>query len=153
MITVADSLAGIFLCQFGVILVYAALGVKLMRKVRQFAAGVRRGTFIDSGYSREITRVAALLVLYPVIYIALTLPLSAGRMWSMARDGRSYGSTYAVFAGCMLTSCGFADVSVYLLTRLRLLRATGMATDEHRSLDDGGVALDSRAESYVVVPK
>lgn len=144
---------GIFLCQFGVVLVYAALGMKLIRKVRQFAAGVRRGTFIDSGYSREITRVAALLVLYPMIYIALTLPLSAGRMWSMARDGQSYGNSYAILAGCMITSCGFADVSVYLLTRLRLLRATGMATDEHRSLDSGGIAMNSPDEAHVQVSK
>lgn len=124
-----------------------------MRKVRQFAAGVRRGTFIDSGYSREITRVAALLVLYPIIYIALTLPLSVGRMWSMARKGQGYGDAYAVFAGCMITSCGFADVFVYLLTRLRLLRATGMATDEHRSLNSGGVAMQARTGSHGRMPK
>lgn len=139
--------AGIFLCQFGVLVLYAALGIKLIRKVRQFAAGVRRGTFIDSGYSREITRVAALLVLYPIIYIALTLPLSAGRMWSMAREGQHYSMIYAVFAGCMITSCGVADVLVYSLTRLRLLRATGMAPDEHRSLNSDGVALHSRTAS------
>lgn len=145
----ADSRAvGIFLCQLGVIVLYAALGIKLIRKVRQFAAGVRRGTFIDSGYSREITRVAALLVLYPIIYIALTLPLSAGRMWSMAREGQHYSMTYAVFAGCMITSCGVADVLVYSLTRLRLLRATGMAPDEHRRLNGDGIALHSRTASH-----
>lgn len=134
-------------------MVYATLGLKLLRKVQQFAAGVRRGTFVGGGHNREITRVAALLVLYPIIYIALTLPLSIGRMWSMARDGRSYSNAYAIFAGCMITSCGFADALVYSLTRLRLLQATGMAVDRHRCLGSGEVALQSGTESSAKVPE
>lgn len=118
-----------------------------MRKVRDFAAGARRGTFVDSGYSRDITRVAGLMVLYPLVYILLTLPLSAGRMWSMARGGKSYSDGYAIFAGCMLTSCGLMDVLLYSITRRRLLRATGMAVDGQHDLPSARISLQSGAAS------
>lgn len=118
-----------------------------MRKVKQFATGARRGTFIESGCSREITRVAALMLLYPLIYIVLTLPLSAGRMWSMAHNGNSYSNGYAVFAGCMLTSCGFVDVLLYSLTRRRLLQATGLVAGQQYSLPSASISLRSGAAS------
>ena len=71
-----------------------------------------------------VNRITKLMMLYPCVYVLLTLPLSAGRMWSMAHHGRPYSNSYACFAGSMLTSCGWVDSLLYTLTRRRLLRDT-----------------------------
>lgn len=62
------------------------------------------------------------MVLYPLVYIVLTLPLSAGRMYAMAHNGRHISTTYDIFAGSFLTSCGWVDSLLYTLTRRRLLK-------------------------------
>ena len=63
-------------------------------------------------------------MLYPCVYIVLTLPLSIGRMWSMAHPGHHLYDPYAIAAAALLTSCGWIDSLLYTLTRKALLRDT-----------------------------
>lgn len=71
-----------------------------------------------------VNRITKLMTLYPCVYVLLTLPLSAGRMWSMANDSKPYSYEYALVAGAMITSCGWVDTLLYTLTRRRLLKDT-----------------------------
>lgn len=73
---------------------------------------------------RAVNRITMLMTLYPCVYVCLTLPLSAGRMWSMAHGGRAYSDHFAILAGSFLTSCGWVDSLLYTLTRKRLLQDT-----------------------------
>jgi len=70
----------------------------------------------------KIDRAAKLMVLYPVVYIVLTLPLSAGRMWSMAHGGVGLPDAYSCLAGALIASTGFVDALLYTLTRKQLLK-------------------------------
>ena len=69
-----------------------------------------------------VNRITKLMTLYPCVYVILTLPLSAGRMWSMAHNRKPYSDQYALVAGAMITSCGWVDTLLYTLTRRRLLK-------------------------------
>lgn len=69
-----------------------------------------------------VNRITKLMTLYPCVYVLLTLPLSAGRMWSMAHGSKPYSDEYALVAGTMITSCGWVDTLLYTLTRRRLLK-------------------------------
>lgn len=71
-----------------------------------------------------VNRITTLMTLYPCVYVLLTLPLSAGRMWSMAHNSKPYSDEYALVAGAMITSCGWVDTLLYTLTRRRLLKDT-----------------------------
>lgn len=64
----------------------------------------------------------------------------------MAHNGKPYSDGYAVFAGCMITSCGFVDVTLYSLTRRRLLIATGMETERPHSLQSAPTDKDNGEE-------
>lgn len=63
------------------------------------------------------------MMLYPCFYILLTLPLSVGRMWSMAHHQQT-GIIFSCIAGSLMTSCGWVDCLLYTLTRRRLLQDT-----------------------------
>lgn len=69
----------------------------------------------------KVDRAARLMVLYPFFYIVLTLPLSAGRMWSMAHHGQELPNVYQCVAGTLLASSGLVDALLYTLTRKTLL--------------------------------
>jgi hypothetical protein len=118
-------LAGVFLVQFGTVVLYVVTFFMLRKKTKQI--------FANAGQARDqpniatvkaVNRITTLMTLYPCVYVILTLPLSAGRMWSMAHDSTPYSNGYACFAGAMITSCGWVDTLLYTLTRRRLLRDT-----------------------------
>lgn len=71
-----------------------------------------------------VNRVTKLMTLYPCVYVILTLPLSASRMWSMAHHGAEISDGLACTAGALLASCGWVDSLLYTLTRKALLRDT-----------------------------
>lgn len=71
-----------------------------------------------------VNRITTLMTIYPCVYVLLTLPLSAGRMWSMSHNSKPYSNEYALVAGALITSCGWVDTLLYTLTRRRLLRDT-----------------------------
>jgi hypothetical protein len=65
------------------------------------------------------------MVLYPVAYVALSLPLPAGRLavWS----GAEVSLTFYCIGATLMTSCGFVDTILYTLTRRVLIKEIGDA--------------------------
>jgi hypothetical protein len=68
------------------------------------------------------------MVIYPLVYLVLSLPLAAGRM-ATAR-GNSPSKTYFGIAGCLMALSGLMDVTVYTLTRRHLLIDTEHSTTD-----------------------
>lgn len=62
---------------------------------------------------------------YPAFYVALTLPLAAGRLAAMT--GTTLSPVYYSIAGSMMASCGFIDVILYVTTRKALVGTHGAA--------------------------
>lgn len=96
----------------------------LRYKTKRVFEQVRQGHTANMNTVLAVNRVAKLMTLYPCVYVLLTLPLSAGRMWSYSQGGKPYSLRYATFAGSMLGSCGWVDSLLYTLTRQRLLKET-----------------------------
>lgn len=111
----------IFIVQFGTIIIYIAVLVKLRAAVAAVVPSIR----IQSQTYAKVDRAAKMMVLYPLAYIILTLPLSAGRMWSMAHHEKSLPDTYQIVAGALLASCGWVDTLLYTLTRKSLIDGGG----------------------------
>ncbi|KAL1305384.1 hypothetical protein AAFC00_002277 [Neodothiora populina] len=116
----------IFIVQFGTIIIYAAVLVQLKTAMRAIVPSIRA----QSDTFAKVDHAARLMVLYPFFYIILTLPLSAGRMWSMAHKGTELPNTYQCVAGALLSSSGFVDAALYTLTRKTLL-AGGLSKPIH----------------------
>jgi G protein-coupled glucose receptor regulating Gpa2 C-term len=68
---------------------------------------------------RRLNRVVIYMVIYPVAYVILSLPLAAGRM-SVSR-GIVPSKTYFAVAGAFMALSGCVDVIVYTVTRRHLL--------------------------------
>jgi hypothetical protein len=66
------------------------------------------------------------MVIYPIAYVALALPLPAGRLavWS----GAKVSLTFYCIGATLMTSCGFIDTVLYTLTRRVLVREIGDAS-------------------------
>lgn len=115
----------VFLIQFGTILIYLMTFYQLRKKTSQLFQGHQVGhNAPNMATVQAVNRITKLMTLYPCVYVILTLPLSAGRMWSMAHHGESTSSAFACTAGALITSCGWVDSLLYTLTRRRLLRDT-----------------------------
>jgi hypothetical protein len=69
----------------------------------------------QSRSSNRIHRIARYMVLYPITYVILSLPLAAGRMYSMT--GKNPSIAYYCVAGGLMTSSGFVDAILYAFTR------------------------------------
>lgn len=63
------------------------------------------------------------MVVYPIAYVALSLPLPAGRLavWS----GDKVSLTFYCIGATLMTSCGLADTILYTITRRVLIREIG----------------------------
>lgn len=70
--------------------------------------------------TRTIQRVARLMLVYPIAYTCLTLPLAAFRMASHSNNRPP--DRILLFAGTCMASCGWVDVILYLITRRTILR-------------------------------
>lgn len=107
----------IFIVQFGIVILYAAIFLHLKQAVRRIMPALQAQS---TAYS-QVDRAAKLMILYPLFYILLTLPLSAGRMWSMAHHGASLPNAYQCVAGALIGSSGWVDALLYTLTRKTLI--------------------------------
>ncbi len=120
--------SGVFLVQFGTVVIYIITFFMLRHKTKQLfalhAASGDRGNGPNIATIRSVNRITKLMTLYPCVYVLLTLPVSAGRMWSMAHNATPYSDAYACAAGAMITSCGWVDSLLYTLTRRKLLQDT-----------------------------
>lgn len=147
----------VFLSEFGLIVLYAVTFIQLRKKTNGLFSAADRNAGISVTNQKSIdavNRITTLMMLYPLVYVVLTLPLSAARMWSMARGGRTPSDLTNCVTGALLASCGWVDCLLYTLTRERLLantmnskKGTGNGTDtgashsEHQS--KGGTILQT----------
>ena len=97
-----------------------------------------------SANSQKINRAARFMVIYPIAYVALSLPLPAGRLavWS----GAKVSLTYYCSTATLMTSCGFIDTILYTLTRRVLVNEIG---DSSAGLSYG---TDWRERTAATVP-
>ncbi|EER27098.1 hypothetical protein CPC735_024340 [Coccidioides posadasii C735 delta SOWgp] len=105
----------IFVAEFGSIAMYSILFFYLRRQLSA-------SPLISGGqkeHLRRLRRVTGYMVLYPLAYIVLSLPLAAGRM-AMAR-GDKLSVVYFCVAGALIASSGFVDVVMYAMTRRALI--------------------------------
>jgi hypothetical protein len=134
----------LFLSEFGLIVLYVVTFIHLRKKTRSmFSAenSVANQKSIDA-----VNRITTLMMLYPLVYVVLTLPLSAARMWSMARNGQSPGNVTNCVTGALLASCGWVDCLLYTLTRERLLDQTmNKARGPGTGTGTGGTGTDLNA--------
>jgi hypothetical protein len=116
----------LFLSEFGLIVLYVVTFFQLRKKTRSMFSEDRvAGISVTNQKSIDaVNRITTLMMLYPLVYVVLTLPLSAARMWSMARGGASPGNVTNCVTGALLASCGWVDCLLYTLTRERLLDQT-----------------------------
>lgn len=70
---------------------------------------------------KKLQRTARTMVVYPVAYIILTLPLAIGRVAAMA--GKELSLVYFCVAGTMMATCGVMDVLLYLSTRKAIIKS------------------------------
>ncbi|WEW56776.1 hypothetical protein PRK78_002229 [Emydomyces testavorans] len=105
----------IFIAEFGSIAIYSILFFYLRRQVSASPLMGHR----QKEHLRRLRRVTGYMVLYPLAYIILSLPLAAGRM-AMA-GGTRLSVAYLSVAGALISSSGFVDVVMYALTRRALL--------------------------------
>ncbi|KAI9849309.1 MAG: hypothetical protein M1837_004769 [Sclerophora amabilis] len=103
----------IFIADFGTIVIFALLHV-IMRR-RRLNRGRNERSDAESQTIRRFEQAARYMIIYPVIHVVLTLPLTAGRIAAMS--GRNPPVWYYCFAGTMTTSCGFFNVVCYWMTR------------------------------------
>ncbi|CAG7953712.1 unnamed protein product [Penicillium olsonii] len=115
----------IFLSEFGTVALYAIMFFYLRQRMNQ-AKILRRG---QQESLQRLNRVVIYMVVYPLLYLILSLPLAAGRMATARGDAPS--KTYFGVAGCLMALSGFFDVMVYTLTRRHLLLDTEHSTTDH----------------------
>lgn len=121
----------IFIAEFGTVALYTVMFFYLRRRMQQ-------AKFLRTGQQeslKRLNRVVVYMVIYPLLYLVLSLPLAAGRM-STAR-GSSPSKTYFGVAGCLMALSGFMDVLVYTLTRRHLMIDTEHSTTD-RAYYEGG---------------
>ncbi|EAL86992.2 hypothetical protein LV164_003185 [Aspergillus fumigatus] len=105
----------IFLAEFGTVCLYAVMWFQLRAQIKQSA-------ILGSNHTaslKRLRRVIGYMVIYPIAYIVLSLPLAAGRM-ATAR-GNTPSLAYFCVAGALITSSGLVDVLLYTLTRRNLI--------------------------------
>ncbi|KAF2709644.1 hypothetical protein K504DRAFT_407036 [Pleomassaria siparia CBS 279.74] len=95
----------IFIVEFGTIAIYGHVFVHLRGRIR----------IILNNDTSKLSRATKFMVMYPAVYIVLTLPLALGRMVSMA--GSELPDLSLCVSGALLTSCGWVDALLYTLTR------------------------------------
>ncbi|EME86978.1 uncharacterized protein MYCFIDRAFT_118421, partial [Pseudocercospora fijiensis CIRAD86] len=112
----------IFVVELGTVAIYLMTFLALRKKTSQLLVGSTISKYSPNPATiKAVNRITILMTLYPLVYVVLTLPLSAGRMWSMSHGSRPTSDLFSCIAGALLTSCGWVDSLLYTLTRKRLL--------------------------------
>ncbi|KAL3475215.1 G protein-coupled glucose receptor regulating Gpa2-domain-containing protein [Aspergillus californicus] len=126
----------IFLAEFGTVSLYAVLWFQLRRRIKQSA--ILGSSHIES--LKRLRRVVGYMVIYPMSYIVLSLPLAAGRM--ATAQGDTPGIVYFCVSGAMITSSGLVDVLLYTLTRKNLILESEPSADQsyHKFPKNGGAS-------------
>lgn len=114
----------VFMVQFSTVIIYALVLLHLRKTMNIIMPAASQ-----SDTYAKVDRAAKLMVVYPFCYIVLTLPLSAGRMWSLAHGGKALPDDYALIAGALITSSGWVDVLLYTFTRKQLIRGSNLSSN------------------------
>lgn len=114
----------IFIAEFGTIVLYGIMFFYLQRRMKQ-AAMLRQN---HQENLKRLNRVVIYMVIYPLVYLVLSLPLAAGRMSTARHIIQS--RTYFAVAGSLMALSGLVDVLVYTLTRRHLLLETEISTSD-----------------------
>ena len=67
----------------------------------------------------RLNRVVVYMVIYPFVYLVLSLPLAAGRMYTATNPPLS--KVYFSVAGSLMAFSGFVDSAVYTFTRRQIV--------------------------------
>ncbi|KAF2789081.1 hypothetical protein K505DRAFT_365923 [Melanomma pulvis-pyrius CBS 109.77] len=113
----------IFIVEFGTIFIYGHVFIHLRGRIRS----------IMNNDTSKLSRATKFMVMYPAVYIVLTLPIAVGRMVSMT--GAKLPDAFFCVAGTLLTSCGWIDALLYTLTR-RVLVSNELSTGVHTAIHD-----------------
>ncbi|KAH8703972.1 G protein-coupled glucose receptor regulating Gpa2-domain-containing protein [Talaromyces proteolyticus] len=105
----------IFLAEFGTIILYTIMFIYLRRRMKKNSAALHN----QQESLRRLNRVVTYMVIYPLAYVMLSLPLAAGRM-SVTRNIVP-SKTYFAVSGAFMALSGLVDVTVYTITRRHLL--------------------------------
>ncbi|KAF2741406.1 hypothetical protein EJ04DRAFT_3420 [Polyplosphaeria fusca] len=95
----------IFIVEFGTIIIYGHIFIHLRGRIRS----------IMHNDTTKLSRATKFMVMYPAVYVVLTLPIAVGRM--IAMTGKKLPDEFFCVAGTLLTSCGWIDALLYTLTR------------------------------------
>ncbi|KAL4749323.1 G protein-coupled glucose receptor regulating Gpa2-domain-containing protein [Aspergillus terricola var. indicus] len=116
----------IFLSEFGTIILYSMLTFYLRRRMKQAVIKTQTHNYNrsprESQALKRLNRVVIYMLIYPLSYVVLSLPLAVGRM-SSARHVIPSREYFAV-AGSLMALSGAVDTVVYALTRRQLLLHT-----------------------------
>ncbi|KAJ4374259.1 hypothetical protein N0V83_003000 [Neocucurbitaria cava] len=123
----------IFIVEFGTIIIYAHIFFHLRGRIR---------SIIANDNTSKLTRATKFMVLYPAVYVILTLPIAVGRM--VAMTGTNMPDIFFCVAGSMLTSCGWIDALLYTLTR-RILVSGEISTGHYNRTHNTVTAIATNA--------
>lgn len=136
----------IFLVEFFVLFLYAITffvlrhrigGIRSNFSIAKHSASSKSNVFSnftniiannEKTTKRKISLAALYMILYPVVYIIVTLPLAAGRIATMA--GNKPSLNYLLVGACFMTSAGWIDSLLYTFTRRAFLNPTSSAVIE-----------------------
>ncbi|KAH6620287.1 G protein-coupled glucose receptor regulating Gpa2-domain-containing protein [Boeremia exigua] len=108
----------IFIVEFGTIGIYGHIFIHLRGRIQT----------IMNNNTTKLTRATKFMVMYPAVYVILTLPIAVGRM--VAMTGTAMPDVFFCIAGSLLTSCGWIDALLYTLTR-RILVTNEISTAQY----------------------
>lgn len=118
----------IFFFQAAVMIIYLVVIVHIRRTMAQSSKMLMSGAAKNTSHAK-VERAARSMMLYAAAYVVLTLPLSAGRMWSVAHHGAFLPNWYICVAGTLIASSGLVDALMYTFTR-QLLMSSGASTTD-----------------------
>ncbi|KZM19718.1 uncharacterized protein EKO05_0004286 [Ascochyta rabiei] len=133
----------IFIVEFGTIAIYGHVFVHLRGRIRS----------IINNDTTKLMRATKFMVMYPAVYVVLTLPIAVGRM--VAMTGTQMPDVFFCVAGSLLTSCGWIDALLYALTR-RILVTNDISTAQYNrtvvtTINTNNPARPGDAEDYGLV--
>ncbi|KAJ4358403.1 uncharacterized protein N0V89_002985 [Didymosphaeria variabile] len=123
----------IFIVEFGTMAIYGHIFFHLKGRLRS----------IINNDTSKLSRATKFMILYPAVYVFLTMPLAIGRMVSMA--GVTLPDTFFCIAGSFLTSCGWVDALLYTLTRRVFVNSDVSGHAYNRTTNTGGNINVARA--------
>lgn len=95
--------------------------IEIYRRSRNFTTITTRSTNSDPA---TLKRASKYMIIFPVVYVCCTLPLAAGRMAAMT--GMVIPYWWYCVAGAAITSNGWLDVMLYVMTRRVLVCSSSL---------------------------